>query len=174
MIIARPGAPNSVLLAFPHHYWRACAFGETKSQGKACVDLMPFVNSPHVPVVALTALALMLGGVPMAQADIKDYEFTLIAKGIKKGDAIVSVRLIHKPDGKLVPGAVIFATRLDMAPDGMEMMTASIEPLPSAELGVYRFKLDLSMEGKWRVSLAAKVQGETGTLENRLVLKAAP
>nr|CCD32043.1 Conserved hypothetical protein [Methylocystis sp. SC2] len=135
---------------------------------------MPFVNSPHVPVVALTALALMLGGIPMAQADIKDYEFTLIAKGIKKGDAIVSVRLIHKPDGKLVPGAVIFATRLDMAPDGMEMMTASIEPLPSAELGVYRFKLDLSMEGKWRVSLAAKVQGETGTLENRLVLKAAP
>lgn len=135
---------------------------------------MPFVNSPHVPFVALTALALMLGGVPMAQADIKDYEFTLIAKGVKKGDAIVSVRLIHKPDGKLVPGAVIFATRLDMAPDGMEMMTASIEPLPSAELGVYRFKLDLSMEGKWRVSLAAKVQGETGTLENRLVLKAAP
>ncbi|MGJ0395048.1 MAG: FixH family protein [Methylocystis sp.] len=110
----------------------------------------------------------------MAQADIKDYEFTLIAKGVKKGDAIVSVRLIHKPDGKLVPGAVIFATRLDMGPDGMEMMTASIEPLPSVELGVYRFKLDLSMEGKWRVSLAAKVQGETGTLENRLVLKAAP
>jgi len=136
---------------------------------------MPFVNSLHVPVVALTALALMLGGVPMAQADIKDYEFTLIAKGIKKGDAIVSVRLIHKPDGKLVPGAVIFATRLDMAPEGMEAMKTPIEPAQrNAELGIYRFKVDLSMEGEWRLSLAAKIQGETGTLENKLILRALP
>jgi hypothetical protein len=30
------------------------------------------------------------------------------------------------------------------------------------------------MAGGWRLSLGAKVQGETGTLENKLILKALP
>ena len=29
------------------------------------------------------------------------------------------------------------------------------------------------MQGRWRLSLAAKVQGETGTVEDKLVLQAA-
>jgi hypothetical protein len=67
---------------------------------------------------------------------------------------------------------VIFAKRLDMAPDSMEEMATKIEQLPSPEPGVYRFKAKLSMAGGWRLSLGAKVQGETGTLDNKLVLKA--
>jgi YtkA-like len=54
----------------------------------------------------------------------------------------------------------------------MAMMAAPIEQLPSTEPGVYRFKTDLSMEGRWQLSLAAKVQGETGTVENKLVIQA--
>jgi hypothetical protein len=120
-------------------------------------------------------LALAASGVaPVARANINDYEFTIIEKEIKKGDAIVSVRLIHKPDGKLVRDAVIFATRLDMAPDGMEMMTTDIERLASVERGVYRFKTALTMAGRWRLSLAAKLQGENGTLQSKLMLKALP
>jgi hypothetical protein len=115
-----------------------------------------------------------LGVAPFARANINDYEFTLIEKEIKKGDAIISVRLIHKPDGKLVPNAVIFATRLDMAPDGMEMMTTDIERLPSGELGVYRFKAALTMPGRWRLSIAAKLQGEADTFESKLMLRALP
>jgi len=109
-----------------------------------------------------------------ARADIKDYEFQLIDKTVKKGDAIISVRLIHKPDGKLVSDAVIFAKRLDMAPDGMETMKTTIDPMPSTEPGVYKFKAALTTEGGWQLSLGAKVQGETGTVENKLVLKATP
>jgi hypothetical protein len=41
-----------------------------------------------------------------------------------------------------------------------------------AEPGVYRFKTNLSMEGRWQLSLGAKVQGETGTVQSKLVLKA--
>jgi hypothetical protein len=59
---------------------------------------------------ALTTLAFF-GATSLARADINDYEFQLIQKEIKKGDAILSVRLVHKPDGKVVPDAVIFATR---------------------------------------------------------------
>ena len=116
----------------------------------------------------------MIGPATLARADIKDYEFQLIDPTVKKGDAIISVRLVHKPDGKPVPDAVIFATRLDMAPDGMQEMATKIAPMPSAEPGVYKFKATLSMAGGWQLSLGAKVQGETGTVENKLVLKATP
>ena len=110
-----------------------------------------------------------------AWAAIADYEFQLVQSEIKKGDsAEVVVRLTDKRTGTAVPGAVIFAQRIDMAPDGMEGMTSSIEALPSTEPGVYRFKINLTMAGGWRLSLGAKVQGETGTLENRLTFKAVP
>jgi hypothetical protein len=73
-----------------------------------------------------------------------------------------------------VADAVISAKRIDMAPDGMATMAAPLEELPSTESGVYRFKTDLSMAGRWQLSLAAKVQGEIGTVENKLVLRAVP
>src|SRR6266853_3640944 len=74
---------------------------------------------------ALIGIA-MIRSATLARADIKDYEFQLIDPTVKKGDAIISVRLVHKPDGKPVPDAVIFATRLDMAPDGMQEMATKI------------------------------------------------
>lgn len=111
---------------------------------------------------------------PGAHAAIADYEFKLVDAQTKKGQSVVDVRLIHKPDEKPVPDAVIFAARLDMAPDDMESMTSAIEQMESPEPGVYRFKVDLTAEGRWRIWLVAKVQGETGTLQSRLVLRATP
>jgi hypothetical protein len=122
---------------------------------------------------ALIGIAIT-GSATLARADIKDYEFQLVDKTVKKGDAIISVRLIHKPDGKPVPDAVIFATRLDMTPDGMQEMATKVTPMPGTEPGTYRFKVNLTMAGGWQLSLGAKVQGETGTVENKLVLKATP
>ena len=123
---------------------------------------------------ALIGIA-MIGSATLARADIKDYEFQLVDQAIKAGpDKIITVRLINKTTGKPVPDAVIFATRLDMAPDGMQEMATKIAPMPSTEPGVYKFKATLSMAGGWQLSLGAKVQGETGTVENKLVLKATP
>ena len=131
------------------------------------------INISRALRVALFGVAL-LGTTGVAQADIKDYEFRLVDKTVKTGNAIISVRLIHKPDGKPVSGAVIFAKRLDMAPDGMETMKTTIEAMPSTEPGVYKFKAAVTMQGGWQLSLGAKLQGETGTVENKLVLKATP
>jgi hypothetical protein len=136
-------------------------------------QFMSISTAKRALAAALTALAL-LSATSLARADINDYEFQLVEKEIRKGDAILSVRLVHKPDGKAVPDAVIFATRLDMAPDSMAEMQTSIAEAPSVEPGVYRFKVNLTMAGGWRLSLAAKVQGETGALKNELVLKALP
>ena len=90
----------------------------------------------------------------------------------KTGDAIIAVRLVNKKTRRNVSDAIMVATRIDMAPDGMAAMTSPIELLPTTEPGIYRFKTKLSMAGGWRLSLAAKVQGETGTVESRLILKA--
>ncbi len=126
-------------------------------------------------VLAALAAALSVSALSTARADIADYEFRLVQANLKLGDgAIVSVRLVDKRTGKAVPDAVIFATRIDMAPDGMPTMTTPIEELPSTEPGIYRFKTNLTMEGGWQLSLGAKIQGETGTLQNKLVLRAVP
>ncbi|MBD3849530.1 FixH family protein [Bosea sp. SSUT16] len=122
-----------------------------------------------VAALPLTAVALP------ALADIKDYEFQLTQSEFKQGDGVViTVKLIDKRSGKPVPDAVIFAKRIDMEPEGMAAMASPIEMLPSPEAGAYSFKTKLVMEGGWRLSLGAKVQGETGTLENKLILEALP
>lgn len=126
-----------------------------------------------LPFFAVAA-TLWLAAVSAALADIKDYEFQLVQNEIKSGEAVVAVRVVHKPTGKPVPEAVIFSKRLDMAPDNMATMTTPLEPVENNEPGVYRFKTKLTMDGRWQLSVAAKLQGESGTLQGRLILKAVP
>ncbi len=56
----------------------------------------------------------------------------------------------------------------------MPTMTAPLEQLLSTQPGIYAFKTDLIMAGSWRLSLAAKLQGENETLHTELVIKATP
>ena len=123
--------------------------------------------------VAAALIAAAIGTGTAALADIKDYKFELIDQSVQTGlNKVIAVRLINTRTGKPVPDAVIFATRLDMAPDGMQEMATKVVPVPSAESGTYKFKATLSMAGRWQLSLGAKVQGETGTVENKLVITA--
>jgi hypothetical protein len=108
-----------------------------------------------------------------ALADIKDYSFDLVDQTVQEGpDRVIAVRLINTKTGKPVPDAVIFATRLDMAPDAMQEMATKIVPVPGAEPGTYKFKATFGMAGRWQLSLGAKVQGEAGTVESKLVITA--
>lgn len=113
-------------------------------------------------------------GAPLtAHAEIKNYQFQLLQPTVQAGaDRIVTVRLVDKTTGKAVPDAVIFASRLDMTPDGMQEMVTKVTPMPGREPGTYQFKANFSMAGRWQLSLGAKVQGETGTVENKFVITA--
>lgn len=125
-----------------------------------------------VSFCAIVAVAATVSASP-ATALPQDYEFQLVEDTLPAAqDTFVSVRLKHKPTDKPVSNAIIFAVRLDMGPAGMPSMTADVETLPSEETGVYRFRTKLGMEGSWRLSIAAKVQGESDTIQGRLVLKA--
>ena len=115
----------------------------------------------------------MTGWITIARADIKDHEFQLVEQTVQADpDKVITVRLTNTKTSKPVPDAVIFATRLDMAPDGMQKMATKIASMPGGEPGTYKFKATFGMAGRWQLSLGAKVQGETGTVENKLVITA--
>ena len=120
--------------------------------------------------VALLA-AISLSGAAFGGAN--DYVFEPMKAEVKKGDdVVVSVRLKHKPTGKPVTDAVIVQTRIDMSPDAMGEMASPLTPLPGNEPGVYSFKTDLSMQGRWLLSIAAKVQGEPETVVGKITFRA--
>ncbi|MGY0575601.1 FixH family protein [Bradyrhizobium sp. RDM12] len=124
-------------------------------------------------VRAALIAAAVAGTSTAALADIKDYKFELVDQSVQTGpDKVITVRLVNTKTGRPIPDAVIFASRLDMAPDGMQEMATKLTAMPGTEPGTYRFKATLSMAGRWQLSLGAKVQGETGTVENKLVITA--
>ena len=124
--------------------------------------------------VAIAAIGLaIIASVHAAFAGAKDYEFQPIAADVKNGaGSELAVRLVHKPSGKPVEGAVVFRTRVDMSPDSMGEMTAKHSAMPASEPGIYRFKADLTMAGGWALKLQARVPGESEVVEGTVVFKA--
>lgn len=131
-------------------------------------------TSTSTRAIAAALIALSLAAAPkLALAAVTDYEFQLVEPTVQPGaDKIVTVRLVNKKTGKPVPDAVVFASRLDMSPDGMQEMATKVTAMPGTEPGTYRFKATFGMAGRWQLSLGAKVQGETGTVESKLVITA--
>ena len=118
--------------------------------------------------VFAAALILTTG----ARAGANDYVFEPVKAEVKKGDdVVVAVRLKHKPTGRPVTDAVIVTTLIDMGPDGMAEMASKLTPVPGGEPGVYAFKTELSMAGRWLLSIAAKVQGEPETVIGKITFR---
>src|SRR3954447_8682328 len=126
----------------------------------------------HRKLTRGVALAAALGFAAPAFAGAGDYVFEPVKADVKKGDDVtVAVRLKHKATGKPVPDAVIVRTRIDMGPDGMADMASPLKPVPSNEPGVYAFKTELSMAGRWLFTIQAKVQGEPETVNGKVQFK---
>ncbi len=106
-----------------------------------------------------------------ALAGPRDYRFELVqtlSTGPNKTEIVV--RLVHTPDGKAVSDAVVYQTKLDMGPDGMASMTAPVKALPSTQPGLYRFEAGPEMAGKWGLTIAARVQGESEPIRGTVVV----
>jgi len=127
--------------------------------------LSKFTTAALAATLSLAASAAMAGA--------GDYLFEPVNPEMKNGDDVtLAVRLTNKQSGKPVPDAVIFKTRVDMAPDGMAEMESAVAPLPSREPGVYAFKTDLPMAGRYQMTLSVKVQGEPDTVTGKVVVTA--
>ncbi|MET4169439.1 hypothetical protein ABIB99_000513 [Bradyrhizobium sp. LA6.1] len=124
-----------------------------------------------ISTAALAATLSLAASAAMAGAG--DYAFEPVTPQMKKGeDVTLAVRLTNRQTGKPIPDAVIFKTRLDMAPDGMAEMESAVAPLPSREPGVYAFKTDLPMAGRYQMTLSVKVQGEPETVTGKVIVTA--
>ena len=128
--------------------------------------------------VAACAAILILSGILVntgARSAAGDYRFEAVEKPQPStgGKSVVSVRLVHAPDNKPVPGAIIIQTKADMGPDGMADMTAPVQAVAGKEPGIYRFEVQPGMAGKWMLTLAAKVQGENQTVRGSVVVELA-
>jgi hypothetical protein len=119
-------------------------------------------------------LGLALGATAStALAGAADYAFEPVKVDVKNGaGSELGVRLVHKPTGKPVSNAVLFRTRLDMGPDNMADMTAQHQTIQATEVGVYRFKADLTMAGGWALRLMAMVPGEAETVQGTVQFQA--
>src|SRR3989304_3957860 len=101
--------------------------------------------SPKFMLATMFAGAMMMTSAA-ALAAATDYAFEAVQAEMKKGDDVtVAVRLVHKPTG-------------------MAEMESPVTPVSANEPGVYTFKTDLPMAGRYLFSLAAKVQGEPETV----------
>ena len=119
--------------------------------------------------------SLILGAAPIASAAPEDYEFKVIETDLPQGNgAILTVAVTDLRTNGPVTDAVIFATRLDMAPDGMATMTAPVEALASDVPGQYRFQADLGMAGAWRFSIAVHLDAETEVIRREIILRVTP
>jgi hypothetical protein len=123
-------------------------------------------------LIAAAALAIV-AATSKAEAGAKDYEFQPVAAEVKSGvGGDVVLRLVHKPDGRSVAGAVFFRSRLDMSPESMGEMEARLTAQPSTEPGLYRFKAEPTTGGSWALKLMAKVSGESETVQGTVIVKA--
>ena len=120
------------------------------------------------PRAILGAAALVLPAISStgAFAGVADYRFELAtaqATGPRETD--VAVKLLHTTDGKPVTDAVIFESKTDMGPSGMDDMAGKVTPTAPGKDGLYHFTTKTGMAGKWALHLSAKVQGETETVQ---------
>lgn len=130
---------------------------------------MPNLQLLWCAVLGLPILLLS----PGAHAGAGDYEFQPVTAEVRTGPGTdLVIRLVHKASGQPVTGAIVFRSRLDMSPDGMGTMTAETAPVSTTEPGIYRFRADLGMAGRWALKLMTKVQGEPETIEATVVFTA--
>ena len=141
------------------------------------MSIIEFRSTKALRARQLTIMALALATTILTPqwsvAAPQDYKFEIAGPLAKSGKAtVIKVRLVHIPDGKPVAGAVITQTKFDMGPDGMAEMTAPTKVVSAKEPGIYQIEADSPMTGKWGLSIAAKVQGETGTVQSKLIVNA--
>ena len=123
----------------------------------------------------IVAITILTGAAMATPTETSEYQFELVEREVRQGyGAVVTVRLIHQATGKVVPDAIVFMSRIDMSPDGMDDMDALLEPVPDTLPGYYRFETDLVMKGDWALFLMAKLPGKTGYVRTKLTLTAVP
>ena len=121
---------------------------------------------------ALAALVGVITHAAAGQATKPAYLFTAQPAAIKAGLPASFTVQIMSPEKKLVTGAKVSATRVDMGPDGMAEMTSPIKPVASTDPSKHVFSTTVAMAGRWAVTVEAKIPGEAEPVRGQVILEA--
>jgi Cu(I)/Ag(I) efflux system membrane fusion protein len=87
-----------------------------------------------------------------------------------------NVRIEIKLTGVTPPPAVSDITiekqRIDMGPDGMEMMAAPLKPVTGTPPGILAFDTDLAMAGRWAFNITARIKGVSAPVTSTIIFTA--
>jgi hypothetical protein len=118
-----------------------------------------------------------------APASALDYRLELIGQPRQNGgvgkmhaadsESLVFVHLVRPSDGTPLTDADVTLSRVDMAPDGMSEMTARSYVRPYGDPGTYRVEIHPTMAGRWAVTAAARVAGESEPVRHTLTVALA-
>ena len=82
-----------------------------------------------------------------------------------------SIRLIG-PQGAVVEGVEIVDARLDMSPEGMAAMGTPLTPEGFGEAGVFNYRADFTMAGRWALHLTTKIPGQSDPIDGEVIVTA--
>jgi YtkA-like len=88
-------------------------------------------------------------------------------------ESLVFVRLVRPGDGAPLTDADVTLSRVDMARDRMGAMTARSYIRPYGDPGTYRVEIHPAMAGRWAVTVATRVAGESEPVRQTLTVALA-
>lgn len=133
------------------------------------------IRNPAVTAAAYIAVILFLTGLLTGCGETAEsFRFELVSEEVSAGsDARIAVRVIG-PDGAPVAASKIrlVRSRLDMGPDGMAGMEAALRAIPSDHPDRLSFTADITMPGRWALTLEAEVEGAPAFVTGEILITA--
>lgn len=134
--------------------------------------MKPFYASMRTVVLGSAAwLIVALAGWPAHAQTEPGFEAVTAEVPVGK-DVRIELRLVGITPVPAAANIKVEASRIDMGPDGMATMAATLKPVASDKPGVLAYRTDLVMAGRWAFTITAKVKGHDKPIQSNVLFMA--
>lgn len=130
-----------------------------------------FASPRGLALGALATFIISFGSIPAQAQQTPGFEPVTAEVPVGK-NVRVELRLTGITPPPALADITIEKQRIDMGPDNMEMMAAPLKALPGTPPGVLAFQTDLSMAGRWALTITARVKGQTSPITSKVIFTA--
>jgi Cu(I)/Ag(I) efflux system membrane fusion protein len=132
-----------------------------------------FLAAGTVAIVIVAALAAFLWSYQSRAADANGARWEAVSAQVLAGQNVrLTLRLVDANSNVIAAPITVTSTRLDMGPDNMAAMMAPLRPVPNTEPGTLAFDTDLTMAGRWALTISARVEGYAEPITGMVVFTA--
>lgn len=90
-----------------------------------------------------------------------DYRFEAVTDTVERGVGVtLRVRALHLANGQPAAGIEVRDARVDRSPDGQVGGSHPAFFAPGLDYGIYSFRADLPVDGRWALIFTARIPGE--------------